>query len=517
MIVMTARGLYCEAGDFYIDPHAKVDRAVITHAHSDHAMRGMASYLAHKHTVPLLHSRLGKKISTQAVEYGEVIAMNGVHVSLHPAGHVAGSSQVRVEHHGEVWVATGDYKRQTDSVSTPFEVVPCHTFITECTFGLPVYQWQEQQDTIHSINEWWRVNASQQAVSVIKAYALGKAQRILSLLDSTIGPVFVSKPIFEINAILRQHGYHLPEAAPLEFTRPEELKGALVITSSSVDDYVDDAVVHTAEVSGWMAVRRHHRSGSKNFVLSDHADWPSLLRTIKETGAHRVLAIHGFTSPLTRYLSHLGYESSALEGGEGRTRSEAVGSLSSIALKKRADVCEQTGLPEWLFDECLSHVQSLSETASLILTGTYQSSRTIDRAQIQSKPEPDPEISFDAVRLKAVLYHIHRQPGSNRIAKLTMGVWREGELVPLAHVDPEITDTILSRILEFTEENTLVKVGPVRTIKPHFVFTVELTGLSIAPRRLIGVRIHGARIIEFHHDLDATCAASVADVHALIR
>jgi putative mRNA 3-end processing factor len=430
MVEATERGLYCAAGDFYIDPHRRVERAVITHAHSDHAHRGMGHYLAHHHTVPLLQHRLGKNISAQGVEYGEAIMMNDVKVSLHPAGHVAGSSQIRIEHHGEVWVVTGDYKRQTDPVSAPFEPVRCHTFITESTFGLPVYQWPAPDDVMQQVNAWWRANASHGHVSLIRAYALGKAQRLLSLVDTSIGPIYVGRSIFEINAVLRRIGISLPKAEPVEFTRPSDLKGAMVITSTNIDEYVDD-IVHTAEASGWMAVRRHHRSGGANFIVSDHVDWPDLLRTIKETEAERVLAVHGFTEPLTRYLTEQGLDASPLEGASARGNDRRQrNALSSIAEKKRAEVCEASGLPHWLFDECFDHVRSLSETSSLILHGTYTPTT---RSTPKTTVEEPPDVALGRTTLKAVLYHLHRQPGSSRLAKLTMGVWSDAddaEIVP---------------------------------------------------------------------------------------
>ena len=176
LVVQRKEGLYCPPGDFYIDPWRPVDRAVITHAHGDHSRRGNAHYLAAALAEGVLRTRLGE-IDLQTLAYGEVIDHFGVRLSLHPAGHVLGSAQVRLEHEGRVWVASGDYyvagehadSREDNATCAPFEPVRCHCFITESTFGLPIYRWQPQDELFADINEWWRANADASRASLLEA------------------------------------------------------------------------------------------------------------------------------------------------------------------------------------------------------------------------------------------------------------------------------------------------------------------------------------------------------------
>ena len=192
LISPTHRGLYCAAGDFYVDPWQPVERAVITHAHGDHARPGSGAYLAAKRGLPVLQTRLGPEASIEGLAYGEIRDVGGVKISLHPAGHVLGSSQVRVEHGGEVWVVSGDYKLDPDPTCEPFEPVRCHTFISESTFGLPIYRWCTPGEIFAGVNEWWRANAAAGRASVVFGYAFGKAQRILASVDDSIGPIDAS-------------------------------------------------------------------------------------------------------------------------------------------------------------------------------------------------------------------------------------------------------------------------------------------------------------------------------------
>ena len=206
LIVSRPEGLYCPEGEFFIDPWRPVDRAVITHAHSDHARRGNAHYLAHRDSAELLRIRLGADISLQTLEYGEAIEHNGVRISLHPAGHVLGSAQVRLERKGRVWVASGDYKLADDGTCRPFEAVRCDTFITESTFGLPIYRWPQQADLFADINDWWQRNAAAGRASILFCYAFGKAQRILRGVDSLIGPIVCHGAVEPLNAVYRASG-----------------------------------------------------------------------------------------------------------------------------------------------------------------------------------------------------------------------------------------------------------------------------------------------------------------------
>ncbi len=316
LVVPTDRGLYCPAGDFYIDPWRPVPRALITHAHSDHARFGSEVYVCQRLTAPILIKRFGE-VAVETVAYGETLTRDGVEVSFHPAGHVMGSAQIRIAHRGEVWVASGDYKLESDGVSAPFEQQRCDTFITESTFGLPIYRWRPQGETIASINAWWRENAAAGRASLLFAYALGKAQRVLAHIDASIGPIVCHGAIESINAIHRAGGVALPPTRRAAEISKAELARALILAPPSAaaspwlrrfGDYSD------ALASGWMQVRgnRRRRGLDRGFVLSDHADWPGLLSAIRATGAERVFATHGSVGPLTRYLSEKGLDARIL-------------------------------------------------------------------------------------------------------------------------------------------------------------------------------------------------------------
>ena len=328
LIEPTARGLYCAAGNFYVDPWKPVDRAVITHAHSDHARYGSARYLCAAPALAPLRVRLGDSV-LQPLEYGEAIDLDGVRVSLHPAGHVLGSAQVRVESKGEVWVVSGDYKLDPDPTCAPFETLRCHTFITESTFGLPIYRWQEPRRLFESMDAWWRANAAEGRASVVFAYAFGKAQRILASIDASIGPILVHGAVESLNRAYREAGVALPEARVVtEMEKGFDPAGALVLAPPSAQstpwlkrfgDYAD------AFASGWMAVRgaRRQRAVDQGFTLSDHADWPSLNRAIADTGAERVFVTHGQVPAMVRWLRERGLDAQPMETQfEGETGAE---------------------------------------------------------------------------------------------------------------------------------------------------------------------------------------------------
>lgn len=311
LCVYTERGIYCERGDFYIDPCRPVDRAVITHAHADHATKGHKSYLAQTTNKEILKLRLGRKIKLQLRDYNHPIDINGVKMSFHSAAHIWGSSQVRLEYKGEVWVISGDYKRENDGFSGEFEPVKCHTFITETTFALPIFQWKPQAEVIGEINNWWNKNASVGKTSVINAYALGKAQRLIHSLDRTIGKIYVHPNIHLTNEALKKDGAVLPETNILRWENSlADYKGNLVITSSLRGSWLDRFdPCEVADVSGWMQVRAIRRSRqSRGFVLSDHADWLGLNQTIADTQAERVLATHGYTQEYSDWLNSRGIE-----------------------------------------------------------------------------------------------------------------------------------------------------------------------------------------------------------------
>jgi putative mRNA 3-end processing factor len=327
LVVPRAEGLYCPLGRFYIDPWRPVARAVITHGHADHARFGSRAYLCHADSVPILRRRLGD-IDVRGAVYGEAVEVDGVRISLHPAGHILGSAQVRVEHRGEVWVASGDYKTEPDGTCPGFEPLRCHAFITESTFGLPIYRWRPQSAVAAEINAWWRRNAESGRTSVVYAYALGKAQRVLALLDPAIGPILCHGAVEPMNAIYRERGVALPPTAAPAGLPKAALGRALVVAPPSAagspwmrrfPDYAD------AFASGWMQVRgnRRRRGVDRGFALSDHADWSGLIDAIAATGASRVLVTHGVAATLARFLRERGLEAEALDAEYGE---EDVGS-----------------------------------------------------------------------------------------------------------------------------------------------------------------------------------------------
>lgn len=319
LIELTECGLYCAAGDFFVDPWKPVERAVITHAHSDHARPGNESYLAAAPGRTVLETRLGTDVRAEYLPYGEARVINGVRVSLHPAGHVLGSSQVRIEHRGEVWVASGDYKDGAEPTCARYEPVRCHTFITESTFGLPIYRWPSQEQIWTQIHDWWRENQRQGRASVLFAYALGKAQRILAGVDAGIGPIYFHGAVERLNEAYRAAGVTLPQTAnPAQAPRGTDWSQALVVAPPSANGtpwlrrFGD---LSTAFASGWMLVRgaRRRRSVDRGFALSDHADWPGLAEAIRATGAERVLPTHGSTRAMVRRLREQGLEAEALD------------------------------------------------------------------------------------------------------------------------------------------------------------------------------------------------------------
>jgi putative mRNA 3-end processing factor len=318
LIELRPQGLYCPAGDFYIDPWRSVERAVITHAHADHARTGHAHYLAASSAEHVLRTRLGD-IHLQRLDYGEPLRIGQAKVSLHPAGHVLGSAQVRVEVAGRIWVVSGDYRLQADRSCAPFEPVACHTFVTESTFGLPVYRWQEPAQIFAQINAWWQANARENRASVLFCYALGKAQRILAGIDPRIGPILCHGAVERINEAYRATGVVLPPTLSVaDRPPPEVLARCLVLAPPSAAGSTwmrRFAGARDAFVSGWMLVRgaRRRRGVDHGFVLSDHADWPDLNAAIDATGAQQVIVTHGQVPSMVRWLSERGLHARAFE------------------------------------------------------------------------------------------------------------------------------------------------------------------------------------------------------------
>jgi putative mRNA 3-end processing factor len=294
LLQVTDRGLYCAAGDFHVDPWAAVDRAVVTHAHGDHVAWGCRSYLTAASGCQVLESRLQDGARIRGAEYGERVDIGGVRVSLHPAGHILGSSQVRVEYDGETWVVSGDYKTDPDPTCTAFEPIRCHTFVTESTFGLPIYRWPASAVVFGDIHRWWRANREAGKATLLLGYALGKAQRLLAGLDSSIGPILTHGAVERMTEVYRRQGIVLPltrHVAGVE-ERADRL-GALVLAPPSADGSPWARRLGSYSsgfASGWMAVRgaRRRRSIDRGFPVSKHVDWPNLLGAIGETGAERV-------------------------------------------------------------------------------------------------------------------------------------------------------------------------------------------------------------------------------------
>ncbi|MGA7776411.1 MAG: ligase-associated DNA damage response exonuclease [Paraburkholderia sp.] len=334
LVIARREGLYCPAGDFYIDPWQPVERAVITHAHSDHAREGHRHYLAAQSGAGVLLSRL-PGIDLQTAAYGERLDLNGVTVSLHPAGHVLGSAQVRIEYRGRVWVASGDYKLEADPTCDPFEPVPCDTFITESTFGLPIYRWDPPQTVFDSIDSWWRHNAAEGRASVLFCYSFGKAQRILASVDAAIGPIFCHGAVEPLNRAYRSAGVALPPVQMVSEVAVRDkavFKEALVVAPPSAQgsawlrrfgEYSD------AFASGWMRLRgtRRRRGVDRGFVLSDHADWPGLQSAIRATGASRIIVTHGQVEPMVRWLREEGLQAGAFatQYGDDALEADAAG------------------------------------------------------------------------------------------------------------------------------------------------------------------------------------------------
>jgi putative mRNA 3-end processing factor len=326
MIQATPNGLFCQAGDFYIDPRWPVDRAVITHAHADHARPGCHAYLCAAPCRWLLRERLGPEARIETLAYGETRAIGGARLSLHPAGHILGSARVRIVAGGRTAVVSGDYKTDRDPTCAPLETLRCDELVSESTFGLPLFRWPSPDQVMAEINAWWAENAARGRPSVLFAYALGKAQRILASLDPAIGPILVHGAVEKINRVYQTEGVALPETIPFSETGDKRLRrSAMVIAPPSALRTawmrpLEGAV--TAFASGWMLLRRHRlrRGVDRGFVLSDHADWNGLMATIAASGAENIGLIHGYETEMARWLTEQGYRARALtaSGAGGR-------------------------------------------------------------------------------------------------------------------------------------------------------------------------------------------------------
>lgn len=327
MLEFTTKGMYCTPGQFYIDPWLPVSHALITHGHADHARPGMSHYLCHEHTLPILKSRIGSDILVESVSYGEVRNINEVKVSFHPAGHIIGSAQIRMEYKGRVFVVSGDYKVQDDGLATPFELVKCHDFVTESTFGLPIYNWSTIERQNQELQQWVLENQANKKTSVFVGYSLGKAQRIMKALEGA-GEIFVHYSIGKLNDAYELVGVQLPAYTSVNIKEQYKQldQGIVIVPPSLLDTKVLAKIPNMAHAicSGWMQVRgaRRWRSADAGFAISDHADWKGLVTTIRETGAERVYVTHGQTAVFTKYLNEIGINAEEVKTQFGKEDEE---------------------------------------------------------------------------------------------------------------------------------------------------------------------------------------------------
>jgi len=327
LISFTNKGIYCKQGEFYIDPWRPVNLAVTTHGHGDHVKWGNKGYLCHDLTKAILQQRLGTGLNIETLPYNKEININGVKLSFFPAGHVIGSAQVRLEYKGEVCVVSGDYKVEYDGISTAFEPVKCHTFVSESTFGLPIYKWQPQEIIFKQIRDWVADNHDKQKTSVLIAYSLGKAQRLIKNLAGD-SKIYVHNAIANLNDGFISAGVDLPATIRItpELKKEELQQGIVIVPPALAEGRWIKNLQHAATgvCSGWMRVRagRRWRSADAGFALSDHADWPGLLSAIKATAAEKVFVTHGFVSTFSKYLNEIGIHSEEVATRYGNEEEE---------------------------------------------------------------------------------------------------------------------------------------------------------------------------------------------------
>ena len=319
LLTLTDRGLHSPQGDFYIDPWLPVARAIVTHAHADHARPGSQAYLTAASGVDLVRERIGDEAVVEGLPYGQPVEINSVRLSLHPAGHVLGSAQVRLEHGGQVWVVTGDYKTASDATCEAMEPLACHTLVTESTFGLPIFRWRPAGELFADINGWWRTSQERGRTCVVYAYALGKAQRLLAGLDATIGPILLHGAVERFLPAYEKQGARLAvtERATDENARASRGRAMVVAPPSAMNSpwLKKFGPISSAIASGWMQIRgtRRRKAVDRGFALSDHADWDGLLAVIRESRAEQVWVTHGYTDPMVRWLQEQGVAARAIE------------------------------------------------------------------------------------------------------------------------------------------------------------------------------------------------------------
>ncbi|MDO1500758.1 ligase-associated DNA damage response exonuclease [Winogradskyella maritima] len=316
-IKFTKKGIYCIPGKFYLDPWFPVDYAIISHGHADHARWGMKRYLCVDDSKAILQHRIGADINIESIPYNHHIKINGVDVSFFPAGHVIGSAQIRLEYKGEVVVFTGDYKIQPDFITTPFESIKCHTFITESTFGLPIYNWKTEEQLQSDMQSWHETNKANNRTSVFIGYSLGKAQRIMSLLDGT-DEMYVHNSIHRLNQAIQGSGIDLPKTQLLtnDFDKKALQNKIVIVPPALLGSRLLKRLPNpaTAICSGWMQIRGNRRwqAVDAGFAVSDHADWDGLISAVKASEAEQVYVTHGSQATFSKYLNEIGIKADEL-------------------------------------------------------------------------------------------------------------------------------------------------------------------------------------------------------------
>jgi len=333
LVKFTKKGIYCIPGKFYLDPWYPVEYAIISHGHADHARWGNKHYLCHNQSKAILQHRIGADISIESLPYNEYKVINGVKVSFHPAGHILGSAQIRIEYKGYIVVFSGDYKTQPDFITTPFEPVKCHEFITESTFGLPIYKWKSEEELQQELQDWIVQNQQNNRTSVFLGYSLGKAQRIMKLVEKE--EIYVHSAIHNLNKAIENSGITLPTTKLLtaDFKKTEIQNKIVILPPALLGSKMIKKIPNaaTAICSGWMQIRgnRRWKGVDAGFAVSDHADWDGLLSTVKATEAEKVYVTHGSQAVFSKYLNEIGIEAHELKTEFGEDELETSEQLKT--------------------------------------------------------------------------------------------------------------------------------------------------------------------------------------------
>ena len=334
LVKFTKKGIYCIPGKFYLDPWYPVEYAIISHGHADHARWGNKHYLCHNQSKAILQHRIGADISIESLPYNEYKVINGVKVSFHPAGHILGSAQIRLEYKGYIVVFSGDYKTQPDFITTPFEPVKCHEFITESTFGLPIYKWKSEEELQQELQDWIVQNQQNNRTSVFLGYSLGKAQRIMKLVEN-VEEIYVHSAIHNLNKAIENSGITLPTTKLLtaDFKKTEIQNKIVILPPALLGSKMIKKIPNaaTAICSGWMQIRgnRRWKGVDAGFAVSDHADWDGLLSAVKATEAEKVYVTHGSQAVFSKYLNEIGIEAHELKTEFGEDEIETSEQLKT--------------------------------------------------------------------------------------------------------------------------------------------------------------------------------------------